>query len=117
MTPADFASLSNNAIAFASVVYVLALLSHVAEWASGRSVPAEGAESLVAAETSAAAEQRVAVGAAVDGAPADGTADGTTYDDRRRPAMTRPLRHQPPGATTWPPRPTTSRSSAGSPWP
>lgn len=30
MSPADFASFSNNAIAFASVVYVLAFLSHVA---------------------------------------------------------------------------------------
>jgi cytochrome c-type biogenesis protein CcsB len=40
VSPAEFASFSNNAIAFASVVYVLALLSHVAEWAFGRSLPA-----------------------------------------------------------------------------
>lgn len=40
MSPADFASFSNNAIAFASVVYVLAFLSHIAEWAFGRSLPA-----------------------------------------------------------------------------
>ena len=43
MSPADFASFSNNAIAFASVVYVLAFLSHVAEWAFGRSLPASDA--------------------------------------------------------------------------
>jgi cytochrome c-type biogenesis protein CcsB len=43
VTPADFASFSNNAIAFASVVYVLAFLSHVAEWALGRSLPASAA--------------------------------------------------------------------------
>jgi cytochrome c-type biogenesis protein CcsB len=74
VTPADFASLSNNAIAFASVVYVLALLSHVAEWASGRSVPAEGAESLVTAETSPATEQPVTVGASAEGTAYDGSA-------------------------------------------
>ena len=59
MTPADFASFSNNAIAFASVVYVLALVSHIAEWAFGRSVPAE----------TPAVEQPVAVGVAADAAP------------------------------------------------
>jgi len=41
VSPADFASFSNNAIAFASVVYVLALLSHLTEWAFGRSLPAD----------------------------------------------------------------------------
>jgi cytochrome c-type biogenesis protein CcsB len=40
VSPADFASFSNNAVAFASVVYVLAMLSHVAEWAFARSLPA-----------------------------------------------------------------------------
>jgi cytochrome c-type biogenesis protein CcsB len=39
VTTADFAAFSNNAIAFASMVYVLAFLSHVAEWAWGRNVP------------------------------------------------------------------------------
>ena len=39
MTTADFATFSNNAIAFASLVYVLAFLSHVAEFAWGRNVP------------------------------------------------------------------------------
>ena len=39
MTAADFASFSNHAIAFASVVYALALLAHVAEWAMSRKVP------------------------------------------------------------------------------
>ncbi|MGH3331191.1 MAG: c-type cytochrome biogenesis protein CcsB, partial [Nocardioidaceae bacterium] len=51
MTAADFAAFSNNAIAFASVVYVLAFLSHIVEWAMGRSVPAsaDGAPVAVAA--------------------------------------------------------------------
>jgi cytochrome c-type biogenesis protein CcsB len=61
VTPADFASFSNNAIAFASVVYVLAFLSHIAEWAFGRSVPAE-----------ATVGEPVAVGAKADA--------GTSYD-------------------------------------
>jgi len=39
VTTADFANFSNNAIAFASLVYVLAFLSHVAEFAWGRNVP------------------------------------------------------------------------------
>ncbi len=77
MTPADFASFSNNAIAFASVVYVLALVSHIAEWASGRSVPAEAP----------AVERPVAVGVAAGAAPSyDGPADAATApaaDDRR----------------------------------
>jgi len=69
VTPADFASFSNNAIAFASVVYVLALVSHIAEWAFGRSVPAE----------TSAVEQPVAVGAAADaGASYDGAAAADT---------------------------------------
>lgn len=61
MSPADFASFSNNAIAFASVVYVLALLAHVAEWAFGRSVPAEAVQ----------ADEPVAVGAAASAGGAD----------------------------------------------
>ncbi len=39
MIAADFAAFSNNAIAFASVVYVLAFVSHLVEWALGRRVP------------------------------------------------------------------------------
>lgn len=38
MTAADFAAFSNNAVAFASVVYVLAFVSHLVEWVLGRSV-------------------------------------------------------------------------------
>jgi len=55
VTAADYAAFSNNAIAFASVVYVLAFLSHVAEWAFARSVPVEALEGRT--------EPRVAVGA------------------------------------------------------
>ncbi len=71
MSPADFASFSNNAIAFASVVYALALLSHIAEFAFGRSLPAETSD----------VERPVAVGAAVAAAAAPsygGAADAAT---------------------------------------
>ncbi len=36
MTTADFAAFSNNAVMFASIVYVLAFVAHVVEWAAGR---------------------------------------------------------------------------------
>ncbi len=41
MTTADFAAFSNNAVMFASIVYTLAFLAHIAEWAVARSVPVE----------------------------------------------------------------------------
>ncbi|HEU4512158.1 MAG TPA: c-type cytochrome biogenesis protein CcsB [Nocardioidaceae bacterium] len=67
MSPADFASFSNNAIAFASVVYVLAFLSHVAEWAFGRSLPAS--------DLAARPAEPVAVGVPAAAAPSyDGAA-------------------------------------------
>jgi cytochrome c-type biogenesis protein CcsB len=40
VSTADFAAFSNNAIMFASIVYALAFLAHVAEWAAARSVTA-----------------------------------------------------------------------------
>jgi cytochrome c-type biogenesis protein CcsB len=80
VTSADFAAFSNNAIAFASVVYVLALLSHIAEWAFARSVPVD-----VEAGSQPRAAQPVAVGATAarpayrDAAAADGD-DGEDLD-------------------------------------
>jgi len=41
MTTADFAAFSNNAVMFASIVYVLAFVAHVMEWATGRTSVAE----------------------------------------------------------------------------
>jgi len=43
VTPADFASFSNNAVMFASIVYVLAFLAFLVEWAVARAVPAPAA--------------------------------------------------------------------------
>jgi cytochrome c-type biogenesis protein CcsB len=40
VSPADFAAFSDNAIMFASIVYVLAFLSHLVEWVFLRSLPA-----------------------------------------------------------------------------
>ncbi|HEX6515740.1 MAG TPA: c-type cytochrome biogenesis protein CcsB [Nocardioidaceae bacterium] len=72
MTTADFAAFSNNAIMFASIVYVLAMVSHVAEWAMGRKVPV--ADEQVAQSDAVAARQRSEQPvAATVGAPAAGT--------------------------------------------
>jgi cytochrome c-type biogenesis protein CcsB len=54
VTTADFAAFSNNAIAFASIVYVLAFLAHITEWAVGRRVPAVGEAATVGAAAAAA---------------------------------------------------------------
>ncbi len=45
MTTADFATFSNNAVMFASIVYALAFVAHVSEWATTRSASAVPAES------------------------------------------------------------------------
>ncbi len=47
MTAADFATVSNNAIMFASIVYVLAFLAHLAEWVLVRSLPTPAERELV----------------------------------------------------------------------
>ena len=44
MSTAEFAAFSDNAIMFASIVYVLAFLAHLTEWVSLRSVPVPAAE-------------------------------------------------------------------------
>ena len=41
MTHEQFEVLNNQAVAACAVVYFLALLAHLAEWAAGRNVPAE----------------------------------------------------------------------------
>ena len=53
MSTADFAAFSDNAIMFASIVYVLAFLAHLVEWVFLRSLPVPAVESeraLVAAD-------------------------------------------------------------------
>lgn len=66
MTPTDFAAFSNNAVAAASVVYVLAFLSHLVEWVRGRRVPVEAMSALARGTTAAP----VAVGSTVGDSPA-----------------------------------------------
>ena len=91
MSPADFASFSNNAIAFASVVYVLAFLSHIAEWAFGRSLPASALASRGAVATPAGAPVSASVSSPVSPASpvsepvaasvgAEGPPAATSYD-------------------------------------
>jgi cytochrome c-type biogenesis protein CcsB len=61
VTTLQFADVSNKAIMFAGIVYALALLAHIVEWALGRQVPVE----VVARES---------VAVAVDGSSSTGTA-------------------------------------------
>ena len=44
MSTAEFAAFSDNAIMFASIVYVLAFLAHLAEWVFLRSLPVPAAD-------------------------------------------------------------------------
>jgi cytochrome c-type biogenesis protein CcsB len=70
VTHAGFASFSDHAITFAGVVYALALLSHIAEWAFGRSVPAE----------TPAVAQPVPVAVGADGAASYGASAGAATE-------------------------------------
>ena len=65
MSTADFAAFSNNAIMFASIVYVLAFLAHVVEWSAARSAA-------LARRTAAPAMEAATAGTAT----ADGQATG-----------------------------------------
>ena len=59
MTTVQFAAFSNNAVAFASVVYVLAFFTHVTEWALARRLPVAAHVPL---EASPVAREPVAAG-------------------------------------------------------
>jgi cytochrome c-type biogenesis protein CcsB len=72
MAPADFAAFSDHAIMFASIVYALAVLAHVAEWAS----------SLGAAPAARAAEPVAVPAGAPDPLPAAPVRDAAA-DERR----------------------------------
>jgi len=76
MSTADFAAFSNNAVMFASIVYALAFVAHVMEWATARSsaavpereaalVPAGDAEG-AGATTAAGAAPSTTVGERID---------------------------------------------------
>jgi cytochrome c-type biogenesis protein CcsB len=79
VTTAQFAAFSNNAVAFASVVYVLAFLAHVTEWALARRVPAgTTAAEPVPAEAVAAGAVAVPAGAAAAGTSAAGAPPAET---------------------------------------
>jgi cytochrome c-type biogenesis protein CcsB len=69
VSTADFAAFSNNAIMFASIVYVLAFLAHVVEWSAARSAAPARRTTVPAAE------------AATTGAPAPGAVATRTGPD------------------------------------
>jgi cytochrome c-type biogenesis protein CcsB len=71
MTPADFAAFSNNAVMFASIVYVLSFLSFVMEWAMARNAAPAVDRELVAADPSGGS-----------GAPAPEAPDNSADDER-----------------------------------
>ncbi len=54
MTTAQFAATSDNAVMFASIVYVLAFVAHLTEWVLVRSLPVESPKVPVAAGASSA---------------------------------------------------------------
>jgi len=92
VSPAELASFSNNAIAFASVVYGLALLGHIAEWAFGRSVPADVSAADVAMPARAAAPATVSATVSAGGtaggtAGTSGSAAGSDGDELARKAL------------------------------
>lgn len=64
MSTADFAAFSNNAIMFASIVYVMAFVAHVVEWSAARS----------------ASVARISVEASVAAGPAAGPEGGVVTD-------------------------------------
>ena len=74
MTPADFASFSDNAVMFASIVYVLAFLAHLVESVLVRSVAPAAAEVPEPVTVGAPAELSAGAVARADAAP-DKSAD------------------------------------------
>ena len=77
MSTADYAAFSNNAIMFASIVYVLAFLAHVLEWSAARSGATARAQ--VAATVGAAGAGDTGSGTPVE-APASAEAPGGDED-------------------------------------
>jgi cytochrome c-type biogenesis protein CcsB len=74
VTPADFATFSDNAVMFASLVYILAFLAHLTESVLVRSLP-------MATEARAVREP-VAVGASGSGPATSGASDDGALEDR-----------------------------------
>jgi cytochrome c-type biogenesis protein CcsB len=74
VTPADFASFSDNAVMFASIVYVLAFLAHLVESVLVRSLAPAAAEAREPVTVGAPAELSAASVAGADAAP-DKSAD------------------------------------------
>jgi cytochrome c-type biogenesis protein CcsB len=74
VTPADFASFSDNAVMFASIVYVLAFLAHLVESVLVRSVAPAAAEEREPVTAGAPAELSAGAVAMADAAP-DKSAD------------------------------------------
>ncbi|GAB3662752.1 c-type cytochrome biogenesis protein CcsB [Nocardioides korecus] len=83
MTAANFADFSDNAIMFASIVYVLAYLAHLTEWVFLRSVPLPIEESAMALVGVGGAADLSRGDAAPTGTAANGSVDGSSSAEVR----------------------------------
>jgi cytochrome c-type biogenesis protein CcsB len=75
VSTADFAAFSNNAVMFASIVYVMAFLAHVVEWSASRAAAGTTSGQVRRTEPVAVGAPDTGVSdAAVDAVPVDGEA-------------------------------------------
>ena len=81
MTPADFAAFSNNAITFTGIVYALALLAHITEYALGRKLPVTSESRTQPVASVEREREPVAAGVAAPPAPEDERAGPDTGPD------------------------------------
>ncbi|GAB3668626.1 hypothetical protein GCM10027596_39660 [Nocardioides korecus] len=84
MSAANFADFSDNAIMFASIVYVLAFLAHLTEWVFLRSVPLPIEQSATALVGVGATADPSSRDAAPTGQAADGSVDGSSSAEALR---------------------------------
>ena len=81
MTTADFAAFSNNAVMFASIVYVLAFVAHVVEWAAAR-ITGQPAGQVAIPERELVGADGATVATPAEAAAAGGSGTGVDEDER-----------------------------------
>lgn len=82
MSTADFAAFSNNAVMFASIVYVLAFLAHVVEWSASRAAAATTSGAVRRTEPVAVGAPDTAVTDVAQGADAAPGGDAAEVEER-----------------------------------
>jgi len=81
VTTADFAAFSNNAVMFASIVYVLAFVAHVVEWAAARTT-GQPARQVAIPERELVGADGATVATPAEAAAAGGSGTGVDEDER-----------------------------------